>query len=768
MNKNTERERRNIARLRPHLAGCTVLLKYNGKFPLEAPCPIAAYGNGVRYTIKGGTGSGEVNSRYFVDVETGLTDAGFKITTKEWLNAYDRIRAEAKRAFIESVRAKAKREKQNILAASMGCVMMEPEYGLPLDGGGDAAVYVLSRISGEGNDRLAEPGDFKLTEAEVRDILALDRTFERFMLVINTGGPVDLTPVRSVGNILVLSQLGVETGSALADILLGRAVPSGKLTTTWASYDAYPASDFGQIDDTVYGEGIFVGYRYFDAAGVEPLYPFGFGLSYTTFRVEPTGTECGGREVRFAAKVTNTGRFPGRETVQLYLGAPAGTLVKEPRSLAGFAKTAELQPGETAEVRIAFDPADLASFDPAKAAYVLEEGDYVLYAGTNSRALTPVCVLALSETVTVRRVRSLLDDPGLPETAPEGRADAGAVLPEDLPRLALDPEKFETEEVRYGALAAVPEVLEGLSDEELALLNIGAFDPEGGLLSVIGNASKSVAGAAGETTARLQEKGIGTLVMADGPAGLRLSRAFYVDRKGVHAIGASFPESLTDFLPPIVQKFLNRKPRIPRNAEVGYQYTTALPIGTALAQSWDTGFAELCGDIVGEEMEEFGVHLWLAPGMNLHRNVLCGRNFEYFSEDPLITGAFAAALTRGVQAHKGCGVTVKHYAANNQETNRYGNNSVVSERAMRELYLRGFERCIRKSKPLAVMTSYNLLNGIHTSERGDLCKDILRDEFGFTGLVMTDWIVASGLLIQGDKYPAPDAAKVARAGQYPS
>ena len=262
----------------------------------------------------------------------------------------------------------------------------------------------------------------------------------------------------------------------------------------------------------------------------------------------------------------------------------------------------------------------------------------------------------------------------------------------------------------------------------------------------------------------LESKGIGCIVVADGPAGLRLARHFYKDKKGIHAIGSTMPETMLELLPGPVSLLINITSRPPRGAKIYEQYTTALPIGTAIAQSWDPKFAYLCGDIVGNEMEIYHVDLWLAPALNIHRSVLCGRNFEYFSEDPLVSGKFAAALTRGVQSHKGKGVTIKHYAANNQETNRYGNSSNVSERALRELYLRGFEICIKESRPLAVMSSYNLINGVHTSESEELCQDILRSEFGFKGLLMTDWIVGGDLLSSGGKYGAPSAPHVAASG----
>ena len=252
--------------------------------------------------------------------------------------------------------------------------------------------------------------------------------------------------------------------------------------------------------------------------------------------------------------------------------------------------------------------------------------------------------------------------------------------------------------------------------------------------------------------------------MSDGPAGIRIARRYFEDEKGAHVLGSAIPESMTEMLPNVLRNALTRETKVKKGARVIEQYCTAIPIATAIAQSWNTDFAEMCGDIVGSEMDIFGIDLWLAPALNIHRNILCGRNFEYFSEDPLISGKFAAALTRGVQKHPGRGVTIKHFAANNQETNRYASNSIVSERALREIYLKGFGICVRESDPMALMTSYNLLNGVHTSESRAL-TEILRSEYGFDGLIMTDWVIGGDLLLaKGSKYGTPDAARVAAAG----
>lgn len=757
-------EKDNIERLRPYLAECTVLLKRNGAFPLGGPCRIAACGSGVRDTVKGGTGSGEVNSRYFVNIEQGLRDAGFTITNPYWYDMYEPFLEKAKSDFRAAIKKRARAERINMIAASMGAVLKQPDHIIPLDYTADAAIYVVSRISGEGNDRLPEKGDFRLNDSEVRDILALDEHYERFMLVINAGGPVDLSPVMGVGNILVLSQLGVETGAALADILLGKAYPSGKLTTTWAAAeDLCTAGDFGGRDDTRYREGIYVGYRYHDAFGIEPLFPFGYGLGYTDFSLGKVKVEADGPEIEVSAEIKNTGGFAGKETLQVYVSCPQGRLDRELKSLAGFAKTDELAPGKKQKLTVSFDIRELACFDTKNACWILEKGDYIVLAGTDSANAAPASVLTLDEDFAAMESERLFDGADFSDLRSPGIRDFDTA---GLPKILLGLEEYGTHRLaasKAGDMAAL--VPEGLTDEELAYLNVGDFSEKGlSIASVIGESSQSVAGAAGESCRRFMDRGIDSIVMADGPAGVRISKRYYEDQKGKHSIGSTLPETMKDMLPGLIRKLIEREPKPKTGRVFREQYCTAIPIATAVAQSWNTDFAEICGDIVGSEMDIFGIDLWLAPALNIHRNILCGRNFEYFSEDPLISGKFAAALTRGVQKHPGRGVTIKHYAVNNQETNRYANNSIVSERALREIYLRGFGICVREAGPMSVMTSYNLLNGEHTSESRAL-TEVLRREFGFDGLIMTDWVIGGDMLLaKGSKYGTPDAAKVAAAG----
>ena len=755
-----EREHNQI--MRSLGAECAVLLKSDGAFPLDGPCALALFGSGARKTIKGGTGSGEVNSRCFVSVEQGLEDAGFTISSKVWMDNYDSLYASARKDFVRGLHAQAKEHHTLAILESMGAVMPEPEHNIPLWGGGEAAVYVLSRISGEGSDRRAVPGDILLTETEKRDILALNARYEKFLLVLNVGGVVDISAVAEVRNILLLSQLGVETGSILADLMLGKAVPSGKLTTTWTAWEDYPQiGEFGEKDDTRYTEGVYVGYRYFDTVGRKPLFPFGFGLSYTSFTLEAGEVSEEAGTVTVRAAVTNTGAFAGKEVAQLYVSAPQGRLDKPYQSLAAFEKTEELQPGGNAALTLSFDLRSLASYDEARACWILEGGDYVLRLGASSADSKAIVIVRLDGEAIVRKVKNCLGKPDFIDWKPEPRREDA---PAGLPVIPVGAARLGTETVNYDLPEEIDPEIEALSDEELCFLSIGSFDPKKGATSVIGEASQSVAGAAGETTGMLKDKGVPALVMADGPAGLRLSRRYTKDEKGAHAVGESMPGSMMELMPApaaFVMKLMDGKKKA--EGEILEQYCTAIPIGTAIAQSWNLALAERCGDVVGSEMERFGVHLWLAPALNIHRDVRCGRNFEYFSEDPLISGSFAAAITRGVQRHPGCAATIKHFAANNQETNRYSNNSLVSERAMREIYLRGFEIAVKESQPHALMTSYNLLNGVHTSERRDLIEDVLRAEFGYEGIVMTDWIIAmmSG---KGNKHAWPNAAKIAAAG----
>ena len=763
-----------LATVRALAPECMVLLRSNGAFPLAEPGEIALFGSGARHTIKGGTGSGDVNSRHVTTVEEGLETAGFTIVTRPWLEAYERIRLRAHEEFIAGIRAEASERGVPAIMVGMGSVMPEPEYTIPLDiqAGTDphAAVYVLSRTSGEGSDRIPEAGDLRLTDTEIRDILDLNGRFERFLLVLNVGGVVDLSPLDDVANILLLSQLGATVGDAFADVLLGRAYPSGKLATTWAAWDeGDQIGDFGDPDDTHYREGVYVGYRFYDSVGKEPLFPFGFGLGYTTFDVQIRQVSLDGARVSIDVDVTNTGGYPGKETIQVYASVPAGRLDQPLQALAGFTKTDEIAPGATAWITVDVDLTDLASYDEAARATVLEAGRYLLRAGTSSRQLSPVAVVELAQDATVRHLAGDLGEPGFTDWKPE--APAVLDIPAGLPVLTVDPADLRlpdhAEPDEQSALEGFSEahtLAQGLSDNELMYTVLGDYRRGEESGSIVGAASTTVVGAAGQTTTRIP--GLPSIIMADGPAGLRLAPTYGVDAEGPFSLGdSSLPATFLELMDDAGREALGiadePQPREP--TEIREQYTTAIPIGTALAQSWNPVLAERLGDVVGAEMERFGIHLWLAPAFNLHRSVLCGRNFEYLSEDPLLAGRLAAAITHGIQSHPGRGVTIKHLACNNQETNRLNSNSRVSPRALRDLYLRAFEICVRQARPAAVMTSYNLINGVHTSESAQLLEVILRREWGFDGLVMTDWVV-DGMTRSDMKHPRATAAATIKAG----
>ena len=742
---------------------CMVLLKSNGDFPLRQPCDIALYGGGARHTVKGGSGSGDVNSRFFTTIEEGLQNEGFSIPTREWLDSYDRRFRKEQKKFVKQIKRRAKENKTNLFVELIGSVMPEPEYEIPINGKGDTAIYVLSRYCGEGGDRSAVKGDVYLSDTEVRDILTCQRRYKKFLLVLNVGGVVDLSPVISVDNILLLSQLGVATSGAFADVLLGKAYPSGKLTATWSKMEDYQSiGDFGNPDDTLYKEGIYVGYRYFDTVSVTPLFPFGYGLGYTDFEVTADGIFVEKNIVTIRADVKNTGRFPGREVVQVYVSQPQGKLDKPYQVLAGYIKTKELLPGESQKAAIHFKLEDIASYDEERASYILESGDYIIRIGNSSRN-TDVCgVLELKEEVIIRKLSNIMEKPSFADWKPVCVRSDAEKLP-DVQRIRLTEDNYgnlifpKPASVDGDALSCVKK----LSDEELCYLCMGAHQKEDKTASVIGDAALKVAGAAGETYSRV--KGVPGIIMADGPAGLRLDLTYAEDENGVQRVTQELPDGLELFLPLPFRVLMRYKAKADRKKGVKYQACTAILTGTAIAQSWNLDLAERCGDIVGNEMERFHIHLWLAPAFNIQRNPLCGRNFEYYSEDPLISGQMGAAVTKGVQKHQGRGTCVKHFCCNNQEENRTHSNSQVNERALREIYLKPFEICISESDPVSVMTSNNLVNGIHTAESLDLLKEVLRKEWGYQGFVMTDWTIAD-LANKDAVYPMTQPALSVKAG----
>lgn len=751
----TPQERRHAETARSLAGECVVLLQNDGVLPL-APCRVALYGTGARKTIKGGTGSGDVYTRTNVTVEEGLREAGFTIATEAWLNRYDAAYDGAKAEHTRYIEEKAKETGAPPVAIEMGHLFaMVPPVPVTSDDVADSnanvAIYVISRNSGEGADRHSGRGDYRLFEEELQNLRALGKGYAHVIVVLNVGAVMDLSELQEVaglGTLLLMGQLGNIGGRALADVLTGRVTPSGKLSDTWARrYEDYPSSatfssNDGNLDDEPYGEGVYVGYRYFHSFGVEPIYPFGYGLSYTRFEMETLGASLtsDGNRVEVRVRVRNAGdRYAGREVAQLYASAPAGTLDKPERVLAAYAKTRLLAPGEEETLTLSFALADIASYSEARSAYLLEAGRYLLRVGADSQSAQIAVALTLSRTVETARLSRLFGiAPAAPDMTAPARDTEGVAAPFtlalDADKIACETpvhvpretmtcdktEKLTMDDVRAGR-ASVEELTAQLTVEEMADLCVGTLRVDE-FQNFVGEASRSVPGAAGDTSGKLLgSRGIRPLILADGPAGLRLTPHFAVDAGGniLPHLSAAGPD-----------------------AKHYYQYCTAIPIGWSLAQTWDDKLLETMGDMVGEEMERFGVDLWLAPALNIHRNPLCGRNFEYYSEDPLLSGRTAAAISRGVQRHPGRGVTIKHFACNNQENNRNFSNSIVSERALREIYLRGFEIAVREAKPLSVMSSYNLVCGIHAANHRALLDTVLRGEWGFDGFVMTDWFTS--------------------------
>lgn len=754
-----------------------VLFQNNGVLPMADSGKVALFGKGVYNTVKGGTGSGDVNQRDVTTVWEAFENAGFEITTTDYLKNAQADYEEKQAAFDAE-----EHESRWITYKHQDLEITDEELETASEA--DTAIYVVARNSGEGDDRTVlnedgsfYKGDYYLSEAEEANLKKLAATFDKVIVCLNVGGVVDTTFFENINAeipdgldaLLLMSQGGQETGTALVEILTGKATPSGKTADTWAkSYSDYPASAIignadGDAIEEEYVEGIYVGYRYFDTFGKEVSYPFGYGLSYTDFSTEIVNVEADADYVTVTAKVTNTGdTYAGKEVVEVYFSAPDGDLEKPYQELAAFGKTDLLQPGESQEITVSYLTTEMSSYNEEKAAYVMEDGDYVVRVGNSSRNTHVAAVLTLEEEAITEQLANTFDENNdqLEEMSKEGAtpytydgeadeiaaaekialdaaalaAGMDATTEEDMARIeevrtetiktyltkdkAADYQAVENEEVVivdavenptlyqvYNGDITMEQFVASLSDEALANIvngNRGVDTKD----TFVGAQANSVNGAAGETTSLYFEShGIPNIVLADGPAGIR-----------------------------ITQSYTNEETN-----ETFYQFCTAWPIGTMMAQTWDADLVKELGTAIGAEMVEYGVTLWLAPAMNIHRDPLCGRNFEYYSEDPYLTGAMGTASTLGVQSNPGIGVTIKHYAGNNQEINRNTQNDTVSERAFREIYLKGFEMAVKEAQPMSVMSSYNFINGIYADSNYDLLENVLRGEWNFKGMVMTDW-----------------------------
>ncbi len=709
--------------------GMVLLKNEGGVLPLPAGCRVALFGKATIDYVKGGGGSGDVTVPYIRNLYDGFAE----------VNGEDAVYQGTVKYYQEYVSAR-------YAEGWVPGMMAEPPVPEELLRGAraftDTAVVSFSRFSGEGWDRkhpkakitrkepvtgdvvsmsdaLFERGDFYLSDAERRMLKAVSETFEKTIVVLNTGGIMETACFRDnprIRGLLLASQGGMEGGCAAAEVLTGRAVPSGKLADTWAAeLDDYPGcAEFYDSDEYVsYTEDIFVGYRYFETipgAAEKVIYPFGFGLGYTRFSLTQEKVSFGNEEAEARVLVTNEGEYPGREVVQVYYSAPAGRLSKPNRELAGYRKTRLLQPGETEWVTIRFPFSRMASYDDlgktARSAWVLEAGEYRFHIGTSVRDTVTAAetwTLAedrITEQLTARMVPTCLEKRLLADgtyeslpAAPCNDFDATVLTPMTHEEIHAAPEvravprisnfgrgiSMKLQDVADGKIG-LKEFVSALPAEDLAALLGG--QPNMGLANTYGYGNNPV-------------YGIPNIMTADGPAGIRFHREL-----GVTA--------------------------------------TAFPCATLLACTWDPQIAFEVGAAAALEAKENNIMVWLAPGVNIHRNPLCGRNFEYYSEDPLLAGKQAASLVRGVQSRH-IAATPKHFALNNKETNRRNCDSRASERAIREIYLKQFEIIVKESHPWSLMTSYNIINGHRASENKDMLTGILREEWGFDGMVTTDW-----------------------------
>lgn len=568
----------------------------------------------------------------------------------------------------------------------------------------DQAVIVIGRSSGEDRDAVLQPGSFYLTSEEQEMLRQVTAAFPDAVLLLNIGGIMDLSFLKnySLGAVLILWQGGMESGNAAVDLLCGSINPSGRLTDTVAvCYEDHPSSSrFGAKDANEYWEDIYVGYRWFETFGRDKvLYPFGYGLSYTTFQTDIASQD----PLIYQVSVTNTGSLAGKETVMLFVEKPCGQLGNPARELVAFGKTKLLNPGECQPLTLECSAYQISSYDDGgvtghKSCYVIQPGAYRFYLGSNVREAIHVGTLQVEQLMVVAQLSEaaaparsfpiLTNQNGIPGTA------SASVRTVDLKQRILNtlPEEhfitgdrgLKLKDVQTGH-ASLDAFVAQLSDDEMEALSRGGYIMNHPL------GAKGNAGIMGGVTESLREKGIPVITTTDGPSGIRL-----------------------------------------------YDSCSLIPIGTALASTFDTELVEDVCRHLGQEMAARGSDVLLAPGMNIHRNPLCGRNFEYFSEDPLLTGRIAAAYVRGIQS-AGAAACPKHFACNNQELNRNKNDSILSERALREIYLKGFEICVKEAAPKTLMTSYNQINGVWGHYHYDLVKTILREEWGFDGCVITDW-----------------------------
>lgn len=680
------------------VSGGIVMLKNDGALPLKQGGTAAVFGRIQLHYYKSGTGSGGmVNVSKVIGITDGLLDAGYKLD-EQLLNAYREWDEQNPFDYGEGWGGEPWSQKEMPLTDE-------------LVGGAasraDAAIVIIGRTAGEEMDNKLEKGAFLLSDLEEDMLRRVTSAFDKTVVLLNTGGLIDMSfmdryPVSAV---MYVWQGGMVGGAGTAAVLTGEVSPSGKLPDTIAyEISDYPSDKFfGSGDMDCYGEDIYVGYRYFETFAKDRVrFPFGFGMSYTSFDITASDFKLDGDKVTGSVNVKNTGSTPGREVVQIYCSAPQGKLGKPARVLCGFDKTRTLQPGESQTLSFEIPLESVASYDDSgvtghKSAWILEHGGYVFYAGADVRSASEAYSLTLPETV-VRQCKSALgpltafkrmvNSSGKPEF--EDVPLTGEAFPHDHAKLPAEIPQTGDRGIRLADVVNGKNTLEEftaqLTDYDLSCIirGEGMGSPK---------VTAGTAAAFGGVSDTLTALGIPCACCDDGPSGMRLdcgTKAF------------------------------------------------SLPNGTLLASTFDRPLMTELFTFMGLEMHTNQVDCLLGPGMNIHRHPLNGRNFEYFSEDPYLTGEMASAELAGLHS-TGAEGTIKHFCGNNRETRRHFLDSVISERALREIYLRGFENAVKKGGAKSVMTTYGQVNGVWTAGNYDLVTGILRDDWGFDGFTMTDW-----------------------------
>lgn len=684
--------------------GIVMLKNDNDALPLNPDDEIALFGRIQLHYYKSGTGSGGmVNVSKITGIPDGLLENGVSVN-EELLDVYRKWDSENPFDLGDGWGKEPWSQTEMPLDEALVAHVSESSH---------TAIVIIGRTAGEEQDNSLHEGSYLLTAAE-KDMLAKVRHhFPKMIVLLNVGNIIDMNELLSFDpdSVLYVWQGGMTGGTGTADVLTGKISPCGKLTDTIAAnVNDYPSAPyFGDPYRNFYSEDIYVGYRYFETfARDKVLYPFGFGLSYTTFDIAITGAKQLSDKWDFTVKVTNTGNYSGKEVVQIYCKAPQGRLGKPSRVLCGYEKTDTLAPGKSQVMTISVYNAQIASYDDSGVTghahcFVLEEGTYRFYAGSDVRSAKEFyhCPQNSTEVIS-RHEQALAPVESFDRIHPEISGGRYVIRMENVPLSHVDEAKRRQDnlpkEIPFTGDKGIrlADVKNGTHTMDEFIAQLTDYDLSCMIRGEGMNSPKVTAGTAaafGGVSDELTALGIPCGCCDDGPSGMRLdcgTKAF------------------------------------------------SLPNGTMIACTFNRTLIRELFSLTGLEMIANKVDCLLGPGMNIHRHPLNGRNFEYFSEDPFLTGTIASAQLKGLHS-AGVTGTIKHFCGNNQETDRHDTNAVISERALREIYLKGFEIAVKEGNADSIMTTYGPVNGVWTAANYDLTTQILRNDWDFTGFAMTDW-----------------------------